>query len=102
MTNKKFNFDLGNRSLTANETMAVEAAKRVFRNSLEKHLGKTVAGNVVFKATANAKAAEKAARPRVPDVADDKVAQRPRGTDVVHDVTTSWTTNKSAPGFRKY
>lgn len=102
MTEKKFNFDLGSRSLTANESRAVETAKGAFRASLERHLGQTVAGHAVFKATSNATGAGMGSRPRGTDVVNGNAPLPPRGTDAVGKGTASWKTKKVASAGRKY
>jgi|SRR5471030_1470124 len=116
MSDKKFNFNLGNRSLTADESTAVEIAKERFRKSLTRHHDQSVAGRAVFEATATVTAAGTIVRPRGSDVgAGNEPAKargtgvvsgnetaKPRGTDVVRKVPSSWTTNTVAPPNRKY
>lgn len=102
MSDKKFNFNLGNRSLTADESKAVEIAKEVFRRSVARHQGATVAGRAVFEATANAKPAGEVNRARGLEGGPGNVPAKPRGTDVVNKVPSSWTTNTVVPANRKY
>ena len=80
----------------------METAKRVFRDSLEKHGGKAMAGRPVFKATANEMVAGNAPRPRGAGVVDGKAVKPARASDVLRNGTTSWTTNKVASAGRKY
>lgn len=116
MSEKKFNFNLGNRSLTADESTAVEIAKERFRNSLVRRHDKSMAGRAVFEATATVTAAGAIVRPRGSDVVAGNApakarstgvvsgneTAKPRGADVVRKVPSSWTTNMVAPPNRKY
>jgi hypothetical protein len=103
MSDKKFNFNLGNRRLTAEESNVVENAKRLFRESLERHRGaQAVAANAIFKATSNATAAASVSRPLGKEVVTGKATPNARGTDVVGSGSSSWSTNKVAPTHRRY
>jgi hypothetical protein len=103
MSDKKFNFNLGNRSLTAEESTVVEHAKRQFRESFARHhRDHFVAGNAVFEGKSNVAATPSVNRPRGTDVVPGNAVSTPRGTDVSGKGTSSWSTNKVAPANRKY
>jgi hypothetical protein len=101
MTEKKFNFALGSRRLTENESKAVETAKRVFRESLQRHQGQTVAGHAVFKAGANLTATatvKRAAATNAPQTG----AVTQRGTDRPRKGVEGWSSKTVASSSRKY
>lgn len=116
MSDKKYNFNLGNRSLTADETQAVEIAKGVFRESLERHgHGKIIEGSVVFTATSTGSAKPSVNRERGTDVVNKVTAEprktaaggratpdKPLGTDVINKPPPGWSTNKVVAASRKY
>lgn len=100
---QKFNFNLGNRSLTAEEVTVVENAKRLFRDSFERHSpGRILEGSAIFKATSSATAAPSVSRPLGSDVIAGELSPAVRGSDIVSTGTASWSTNKTAPPNRKY
>ena len=101
MTEKKFNFDLGNRRLTANESRAVENAKRIFRESLQRHQGQTVAGHAVFKATSSGSAVGTVTRGTVV-LASDQAPAPQRGKEATREGIEDLRSNKVAPAHRKY
>lgn len=116
MSDKTFNFDLGNRHLTANETKAVEIANGKIRESLERHGQlKTTFGMAIVKATSQTGGPANQ-KPRGTDVIFGNPNRVPRGTDVLRDnasprpegapgaskAPSGWATNKAAPRNRKY
>jgi hypothetical protein len=101
MSENKFNFNLGNRSLTAEELTVVENAKRLFRDSLARHSpGRLIEGHAIFKSRSNFTATHTVPRPLGTDVVADDVPEKARGTDVIG--SSSWSTNKIPPASRKY
>ncbi|WGG48802.1 hypothetical protein [Rugamonas sp. DEMB1] len=103
MNEKTFNFNLGNRRLTADESRAVEIAKRVFHESLVRHgKGDGVAARAVFMVKSNAAATGTVTRARGTNPLGDDAAQKPQGTQAGGKGTASWPTNKVAPAIRKY
>lgn len=116
MRDKKYNFDLGNRRLTADETLAVEIAKGVFRESLKRHgYGKFIEGSVVFKETSGGSAEALVRRERCTDVitkvagkthtaaaGGSAVPNKPLGSAVINKAPSGWSTNKVAAASRKY
>lgn len=116
MSDKKYNFNLGNRRLTADETLAVEIAKGVFRESLERHgHGKIIEGSVIFKATSGGSAKTSVHRERGTDDVNKVAAKartavaggsetpnKPLGTDGINKAPSGWSTNKVAAASRKY
>lgn len=103
MSDKKFNFELGNRGLTAEESVVFENAKRQLLVSLERHnRGGRAAGSAIFRAISNATAVSTVSRPRGTSVAAGDATSKPRGTDIIIAEGTSWRTNKVASAGRRY
>ena len=99
-----FNFNLGNRSLTAEELSVVEKAKRQFRESLVRHHGggHVVEGNAVFKATASVEATASVNRSRGADVAGRQANPNTGASTGGSGNSDSWSTKKVSPSNRRY
>lgn len=116
MEDKKFNFNLGNRGLTASESKVVDRAKSKLRESLSRHArdGRIVEASAVFKATATATATASVTRARGSDVVSGKSnpANPSKGTTVASGSSKrqgsdeaqgpKWRTSKVAPSARRY
>jgi hypothetical protein len=103
MSDKNFNFNLGNRRLTADESRAVEIAKRVFHESLVRHgKGDGVAARAVFVVKSDMTATGTVTRAHGTDQVGGDAAPKPRGSQAGGKGTASWPTNKVAPAIRKY
>lgn len=121
-TVKKFNFNLGNRGLTAEESAVVQNAKARLQASIERH-GRAVAGgvisripsekaehaeclvmqiNTITKYIVRGTAVIKDRPARGTDVVKGNAKPKARGTDAVDTGGSSWITNKVAPPNRRY
>ena len=103
MSDKKFNFNLGNRSLTAEESTVVENAMRQFRESLERHRRDQVAqSHAIFEVKSKITAIPSVDRPRGTEVGAGDPTTEARRTDASNTGSASWRTNKVAPVNRRY